>query len=232
MWMRMVAGLYQKTPEIDLLSLVKNPAVATAAFCEPFPTVTPTSAAAPQRVGPWSASGAATAIGCTAGGGRTSATGVTGAGRFPVPNGCSSTMPSAETDALLVVVTRGGEKCRDAFWRVRRRWDWTRGIAVVRAAAWTFAWPTRRGGARNGRQLVGEDGTTPIGRRCAGRRRRMRRAARRPARRATSPRARRWRRPARARRASGATIIGAPSVALSTCCGAFEQPDDPRRQFG
>ena len=28
--------LYQKTPEIDLPSLVKNPAVATAAFCEPF----------------------------------------------------------------------------------------------------------------------------------------------------------------------------------------------------
>jgi hypothetical protein len=48
--MRIDAGLYQKTRVIDLLSLVKNPAVATAAFCEPFPTVTPASAAAPHGV--------------------------------------------------------------------------------------------------------------------------------------------------------------------------------------
>jgi hypothetical protein len=45
-----VARLYQKAPEIDLLSRVKNPAVATAAFWEPFPTVTPALAAAPQGV--------------------------------------------------------------------------------------------------------------------------------------------------------------------------------------
>ena len=37
MCMRIDAGLYQKTPVIDLLSRVKNPAVATAAFWEPFP---------------------------------------------------------------------------------------------------------------------------------------------------------------------------------------------------
>ena len=51
MCMRIDAGLYQKTPLIDLLNFVKNPAVAIAAFCVPFPTVTPASAAAPQGVG-------------------------------------------------------------------------------------------------------------------------------------------------------------------------------------
>jgi hypothetical protein len=49
--MRIDAGLYQKTPVIDLLNLVKNPAVATAAFWVPFPTVTPASAATPHGVG-------------------------------------------------------------------------------------------------------------------------------------------------------------------------------------
>jgi hypothetical protein len=48
--MRIDAGLYQKTPAIDLLTLVKNPAVATAACCERLPTVVPAWAAAPQGV--------------------------------------------------------------------------------------------------------------------------------------------------------------------------------------
>ncbi len=41
----------QKDRAMDLLSLVKKPAVATAAFCDPRPMPTPASAAAPQGVG-------------------------------------------------------------------------------------------------------------------------------------------------------------------------------------
>jgi hypothetical protein len=48
--MRMGGSTDQKLLAIDFPSLLKNPAVATAAFCEPRPTLTPAPAAAPHGV--------------------------------------------------------------------------------------------------------------------------------------------------------------------------------------
>jgi hypothetical protein len=50
-------GIYRNDPATDLLSLVKNPAVATPAFCDPRPMLSPASAAAPQGVAGFAGSG-------------------------------------------------------------------------------------------------------------------------------------------------------------------------------
>ena len=90
--MRIDAGLYQKTRVTDLLSRVKNPAVATAAFCDPFPTVTPASAATPQSVGPCADAGPAGAAAAANGaGGKLPVTADVVPGRSSGPHSRAST---------------------------------------------------------------------------------------------------------------------------------------------
>jgi hypothetical protein len=113
-----MAGLYQNAPEIDLLNRVKKPAVATAAFWEPFPTVTPALAAAPHGV----VGLVATATGCASG-----VTGVRGAaidddtpvdapGSFSGSNGASAT----EYGSDQTPAGRSPSRRRDGLGRAER----------------------------------------------------------------------------------------------------------------
>ena len=126
-----------------------------------------------------------------------------GAGRFSVPNWRSSTMRSAETTRWLIVLTRGGgRRSLTPSGESAGAADRTRGLADVSSGGLDLPRRLAPDGARNGRWF-GRRRHTPSDRRCAvgvAATGAVRQSGARPA---TSPRARHWRRSARARRASG-----------------------------
>ncbi len=228
MYMRIDAGLYQKTPVIDLLNLVKNPAVATAAFWVPFPTVTPASAATPQGVG-------LGAAGMPDGSPDPSVI----AGRTPAGTGIST--PIRSTPSVLSIAGGGAETtrsgrgaCASAMRRgttvgalefattCQRPWAARRILACAGAIAsragrhdaqscarcrWRGQEAAPRGGKLSARRLPQQPaGPSP-------------RDVVPPAPSATSRRARRWRRPGRAHRARGRRAWPHRPSASSRYCG-------------